>query len=636
MNLKLKTALLFPLIFAAGCSSLSLPSISLPSMPWSGSAAKVDPGAEALYEEGMRAFNDKKYVRAIDNFSKLRSDHPFSPLVTQTELKMAEAYYFNEQFPEAITAFKEFQALHPTNENIPLVVLRLGQSHFNQFTATDRDQKNTETAKGYFENVIANYPKSPYAAEAREKLAKCLEYLAEHEFNVANFYFQQEKYPAARDRFEEIVRKYKDTPTAVKSLFYLGESYKNEKNAIRATLAYEALIQHYPQSKFAAEARTQLAQLEKQRHDPLAQLLMRDRRPAATATPEVKEDPALARLRNLNLVEKKEVVYEEPGAEKGFFSRVADKLNPFSSSDSGKKEESAVELLAKKKATPKEESSGLLSSLWPFGGKDSKPVSKAAPNDGKSSALVSKIDDSLTQKGIDSTTRQAALKPPPADLPKSEPVKAPPSTDTAALLSSIDSNLKRTGKNPDEVPAPPEAAQAFRDAAATQAIVAKATQSQAPQDIQSSGILSSIDQKLKAQGVEPAKFEKPPTAEELKAAAAAQKPQTKSVELEPKLALEKGPLFLSPTEVPHQDKSPAGQETKKPDSKTDSVESVKEPPNRVLVKGPVQPQATATIAAKPAEGSKPGSTLDDEPKGVFDQIRQDMENVGKALNPFRW
>ena len=72
-------------------------------------------------------------------------------------------------------------------------------------------------------------------------------------------------------------------------MFFLGESYRKEKNAIRATLAYEALIQHYPQSKFAVEAKTQLAQVEKEKHDPMALLLMRDRRPTGGATPEVKE-----------------------------------------------------------------------------------------------------------------------------------------------------------------------------------------------------------------------------------------------------------------------------------------------------------------------------------------------------------
>lgn len=601
---------------------------------------KADPTAEALFDEGMRAFKEKKYVRAIDNFSKIRSDHPFSPLVTETEFKMAEAYYFNEQYPEAINAFKEFQTLHPTNENNPLAVLRLGQSHFNQFSATDRDQKNTEIAKGYFESVIANYPKSPHAVEARDKLAKCLEYLAEHEYNIAYFYLQQEKYPAARDRFEEIVRKYKDTPTAVKSLFYLGETYRRERNAVRATLAYEALLQHYPQSKFAADARTQLAQMEKEKHDPLAQLLMRDRRPGAAPAPEVKEDPALARLRNLNLIEKKEVVYEEPGAEKGFLSRVADTLNPFSSSSSSsKKDESAVELLAKNKSADKEESGGLLSSLWPFGGKESKPApTKSAPaEDTKSNALLSQIDSSLNQKGIDSTSRQAALKPPPADLPKSDPpAQTAPTTDTVALLSSIDSNLKQSGKNPNDIPSPPESAAAFRDAAIAEAAIAKAkaNQSRPAQDVQTSGILSSIDQKLKSQGVEPSRFEKPPTPEEIKAAASTQKPQPKSVELEPKVALEKGPLFLSPSESPQAPAVSSGQETKKPEVKANSPDSPGEVPNRILVKGPVQTPTAA--AARRVETKTPGSKPDDEPKGAFDQIRQDMDSIGRALNPFSW
>jgi outer membrane protein assembly factor BamD len=641
MRSQSKIALLSAVIFVAGCSSVSMPSLSLPSMPWSG-GAKADPTAEALFQEGTRAFNDKRYVRAIDSFSKIRSDHPFSPFVTETELKIAEAYYFNQQYPEAINAYKEFHALHPTNENIPLVILRLGQSHFNQFTAADRDQKNTEIAKGYFETVIANYPKSPYAAEAREKLAKSLEYLAEHEYNIASFYFQQEKYPAARDRFEEIVRKYKDTPTAVKSLFYLGESYRREKNAMRATLAYEALLQHYPQSKFAAAAKTQLAQLEKEKHDPLAQLLMRDRRPGLSAAPEVKEDPALARLRNLNLVEKKDVVYEEPGAEKGFFGRVADKLNPFSSSSgSAKKDEQkdpgAVELLAKKTAAPKEESRGLLASLWPFGGKDSTPApAKSAPGGAtQSNPVVSRIDDSLQQRGTDPKAREAALKPPAADLPKSDPPA--PATDTTALLSSIDSNLKRSGKDPSQVPVPPEAAAALRDAAAAQAAGAKAAPNRpAQQDVQTSGILSSIDQKLRSQGVEPSQFDKPPTAEEIKAAAAAQKPQPKSVELEPKLALEKGPLYLSPAEGARQQSRGSGQEPLKSNEvMPEATDRANEIPNRILVKGPVQAQPSAAAGSQ-AESRIPGTAPDDEPKSAFDQFRQDLDSIGKALNPFRW
>ena len=97
--------------------------------------------------------------------------------------------------------------------------------------------------------------------------------------------------------------------------------------------------------------------------------------------------------------------------------------------------------------------------------------------------------------------------------------------DTSALLSSIDGNLKKSGKDATELPPPPEAAQAFKDIAATQAAAAKPKPSTS-QDVQTSGILSSIDQKLKSSGVEPGQFEAPPSAAEIKAAAA-QKPQSR-------------------------------------------------------------------------------------------------------------
>jgi outer membrane protein assembly factor BamD len=630
MKLPLNVGLMVIVFGAAGCSS-----ISLPSLPWSSSSATADPTAEALFEVGMRAYNDKKYVRAIDALAKIKTDYPFTPLLTQVELKVADAYYLNEQYPEAVNAFKEFQTMHPTNENMPFVTLRLGQAHFDQFSATERDQKNTEIAKGYFEKVLTDYPKSPQAAEAKEKLAKALEYLAEHEFSIAQFYLQQEKFPAARDRFEEIIRKYKATPTAVKSLFFLGESYRQERNGVRAALAYEALLQHYPQSKYAAQAKIQLAVVEKEKRDPLELVLMRDRRPGATGASEAKEDPALAKLRDLNLVTKKEVVYEEPGEEKGLFRRVVDKINPFSSSGSDKTEEkqpeSALDLLAKKNQAQKSESSGFLSSLWPFGSsKDSKESARSG--DGNAGKVLNQVDEALKQKGIDSPASQT-VKAPEANLPKVEAV-APPKTDTVALLSSIDANLKKSGKDPEALPAAPEAAAAFRDVAATQEIIAKAAQNnQAAQNVQSGAILNSIDQKLKAQGLEPVKFDIPPTAAEIKAAA--QKAPAKNVELAPKLAMETGPLFLNPAELSQTEKPASAQGVMKPESKPDNPESDKLLPNRILVKGPVQaPPAAST--AKPAEAKKTASAPDDESKGALEQIRQDIESIGKALNPFRW
>jgi outer membrane protein assembly factor BamD len=623
-------------IWLTGCSSLS--------MPWP-TSSKPDPTAEALYEEGTRYLAQKRYVRAIDALTKLKTEHPFSPLVTEAELKIADAYYLNQQYPEAINAFKEFQSLHPTNENIPFVLYRLGQAHLDQFTAIDRDQKNTEIAKSYFENVMQNYPKSPYAIDAREKLGKAVGYLAEHEFNIATFYMQQEKYPAARERFEEIVRKYRGTPVAARSLFFLGESYRKEKNNLKASLAYEALIQHYPESKFVPEAKTYLAQLEKEKQDPLAMLLMRDRRPAAPAAAETPQQTASsAKLKDAdNLVAKTEVVYEEPGDEKGIFRKVVDKINPFGSSDDTKKKpESATEVAAKNNASEKQESPGIVASLWnsanPFGGQEAK-ATKTKPT-GKNDQLVNQIDDSLKQKGIDPQTQTASLKPPASELPKGDEAAAPPQTmDTSKLLGDIDANLKKSGKTVEAAPTPPEAHPAFKDPATAEMVAAKTKTTSEPQpqqDVAGSGLLSSIDQKLRSQGLEPSKFEAPPTADQTQSTSR-QEP-VKKVELEPKVAAEKGPLFLPSTEIRIQEK-PASIEDSTEDStkKPDPTQAQPAPAGnqefpRALVQGPTQPQP----AARTAEQRKPLPGQQEEVRGIFDQLKSDVDSVGKILNPFGW
>jgi len=632
--------------FIAGCSSLpSLPSIS---MPWSGSSLPADPTTEALFDEGNRHFNNKSYTRAIDAYRRIQTDHPFSPLLTQTELKIADAYFLNKQYPEAINAFKEFQSLHPTNENIPFVTYRLGQSYFDQFTTTDRDQKNTEIAKGYFAAVITKYPQSPYVAEAKDKLARCIAYLAEHDFNVAHFYYQQEKFPAARDRFEEIVRKYQDTPTAVKSLFYLGESYRKEKNGVKAALAYEALLQYYPESTFASQARVQLAQLEKEKHDPMALLLMRDRRPAPlTPAPgtQTAQESKTEKLKELNLIAKTEVVHEEPVDEKGFFSRVVDTLNPFSSSDREKKKEekkpeSGVDLLVKQKQAEKEKSSGILASLWPFGGSDTKADNKKNADGG--TQLVNQIDASLKQEGVDPSSRQTALQPPPSDLPKVDATPPAQTMDTAKLLNKVDSTLAKDGKNPAELPPTPEVATVFKDPSMAEAIVVKAEARQAPPEGPvTSGLLSSIDQKLKSEGVDTSQVKQPtPAAGSQASVPKPKKDEVKKVELEPKLAAGKGPLFLAPTDIPETIQSSVPQETSNDDKKKEASDKEQDTGERQIpksvVKGPslIQP---ATTSAKPTEENKPTSTLGEEDSvGALERLKQDLESASKVLNPFEW
>ena len=661
-RLALRNSLLgLVLALIAGCSS-----IPLPSLPWSSPSAQPNATAEALYKEGMDYFNNKKYTAAVDRFQRLRSDYPFAPEVVSAELKLGEAYYRNEQYPEAIETLKEFSAMHPSNENMPYVLYLSGLAHFDQFSAVDRDQKSTEIAKGYFEKVVNSYPASPYAAQAREKLAKCLDYLAEHEFDIAAYYVREKKFPAARDRFEEILRRYNRTSTAPKALYQLGETYRLDKNNPKAALAYEALVQHYPTHPLAKNAQLQLSRLAQERQDPLALLLKPEGR---AAPPVVAENKSSTGDGNLppNLVAKTEVVNEQPGDEKGLFRRVVDKINPFSPSSPApaatngaeKKEPGAPQVAAASAGgNNKESSEGFFSSLWPFG-KKLEPSKTAST---KNPQLVGSIDESLKQRGVEvrpqnggssgrnsgSATQTLDLKPPAADLPQVS--EAPPTAaDPKVTLGAIDTKLEKTGRTIADLPPPPEAAPALKVRSDATSLRSKSPSAPAAN---TGALLSNIDEKLKRKGIDPAKVDEATKAESKKTegksgtGVASRPKREEEIKLEPRLSTEKKPLFLEPQEFQPQEKSQEKSPSAKPPDKSAPVEqsSTPSPPTtptvqtlpEAVVKGPPQPAKERPAETKIAAKEKSGEEQEEQNKGVFDQLKEDFGRIGKILNPFSW
>jgi len=640
MKLSLSLTCLLVAVLLAGCSSFSMP-----SMPWSSNEIESDPTAEALFKEAETYFNKENYPRSIDLFKRVTTDFPFTPLVTPAELKIAEAYYLDKQYPEAVTAFKDFQAMHPTNANIPFITYHMGLAHFDQFTSIDRDQKVTETAKGYFEAVIKNYPKSPYAGKAKEKLAKCLEYLAEHEFNVAAFYMHAKKYPAARDRLEEILRRYPHTPTAIKSLYQLGESYRLDKNSVKAALAYQALIQHYPEDPLAKKANTQLAQLEKEKQDPLAMLLKRDGRPAyappliASAPGSV--DGSQQKDKKINLVAKKKVVHEEPGDEKGMFSRVIDTLNPFSSSSDKEKSAKADkvkenEKLATAKEKPKEESKGFFSSLWGGSSSDEKTKAKAQQDP----SFIANVDKSLKEKGIDAGSSTQAANPPAPDLPQlvEEPTLTP--SERAALLGKVDATLQAKGKQANELPPLPEIAPALLRTSTPDNVKQISTKTELTPSPASRKMMTDIDKALKQKGIEPPKVELllPPSEDNGHRAGlqgSSQEKANRKVELAPRLSTEKKPFLLDSGEfrVQEEDIKDAEEKTAKVGSEEKDKSQVQKPAQplkelpQAVMKNPYQRQIEKSVEK---EKSKEG----EEEPGVFDRLTDDMKKLRDALNPF--
>ncbi len=171
---------------------------------------KPEPSPEELMQEGLDKFYSHKYDDALNDFQKVKERYPFSKYATMAELRVADAHYYEEEYPEAVAAYEDFSRLHPQHPEIPRVLYQIGMCHYKQRLSIDRDQTETRAALEAFERVSKTYPKSEYAKKAQILIMKCRDLLAKHELYVAKFYYRTHQYKAAMFRLETVRNNYSD------------------------------------------------------------------------------------------------------------------------------------------------------------------------------------------------------------------------------------------------------------------------------------------------------------------------------------------------------------------------------------------------------------------------------------------
>lgn len=168
--------------------------------------------AQEIYEAGMEAMHEKEYSDAQEYFNKLKDRFPFSPYALKGELALGDAYFLDEKYLMALDAYKEFEALHPSNEEIPYVIFQIGNTNYHMFKSIDRRQGNIKEGLEYFYRLKDSFPNSEYAVKADDLIAKSRRILAEHEVYVADFFWRTEQYGPAWHRYQFVVENFSDVP----------------------------------------------------------------------------------------------------------------------------------------------------------------------------------------------------------------------------------------------------------------------------------------------------------------------------------------------------------------------------------------------------------------------------------------
>jgi outer membrane protein assembly factor BamD len=221
-GLVLCLAALFLLPSLTGCSTMSKWWSSL------GFGEQPPEAADVLIMKGMDDYSHGKYEKAKKSFDAVLNQYPFSEYSLLAELKTADCSYYTENYEEALLLYKDFEEHHPTNEAIPYVLFQMGMCYYQQIDTIDRDTANATNAINAFNRLLRAHPDTPYTTEAKFRVRAAQNFLAYHEFYVANFYVRQRYYSEAETRLEFLLQQYPETIVVPKAQKLL-DALKNGK-----------------------------------------------------------------------------------------------------------------------------------------------------------------------------------------------------------------------------------------------------------------------------------------------------------------------------------------------------------------------------------------------------------------------
>jgi outer membrane protein assembly factor BamD len=226
------------------------------------------PPAEDLYAKGQKILEGERwigiiphtdYTEAIETFQAIIDNYPYSDYAIQAELAIADAYFQDEKYEEALSYYRDFGDLHPQHEKVAYTLFQAALCHERRTRSYNRDQTPTRDALVYLDQLLSKFPHSPQATEA-EALWRDLRLLLAHQVRgIARFYMRRSEWESAADRWRTLLNEYPGLGLDAEALYQLAVCYTEMNRLAEADNIFQAIVQNYQDSDWADDAQQRIA-----------------------------------------------------------------------------------------------------------------------------------------------------------------------------------------------------------------------------------------------------------------------------------------------------------------------------------------------------------------------------------------
>src|SRR5690625_269013 len=164
------------------------------------------------------------------------SQFPIDTHPEQSQLELIYAYHRSNQPDLVAVTADRFIRLHPQQCNVDYtyymngqISLTEGNGMFERVMPTDLTQRDPGAAReslAHFSQLLARFPDSEYAPDAKKRMLYLRNVLARYEIHVVNYYFKRGAFVAATNRGRFVLENFNGTPAVPDALAVMVQGYE--------------------------------------------------------------------------------------------------------------------------------------------------------------------------------------------------------------------------------------------------------------------------------------------------------------------------------------------------------------------------------------------------------------------------
>jgi outer membrane protein assembly factor BamD len=216
---------------------------------------KIYQNADKLYQAAMAEYKAGRYDNAAKAFEKLTLDLPArDPRLPPAFYYLAQSQGKNGEYLLSAATYNRLVDAFPQDTLVDDALYLSGRAYEREWRHPELDATYGRSAITAYESLLASYPDSPFAKNARDRLAKLDEWMAEKDYNTGYLYLKRKAYDSAILYFKDIIRLHPNAKKTKDAYLRLLEAYRAIKYTEDARDLCDAMRKAYPNDREVLKA----------------------------------------------------------------------------------------------------------------------------------------------------------------------------------------------------------------------------------------------------------------------------------------------------------------------------------------------------------------------------------------------